>query len=185
MVLRYISKNECFGHALKAVWFWFLSEAATRLLIIFSAADAKCLAADPAIHLHKVYNWWLFYGVEFSSERKPANQPASQPSRFWSATFISFHALPDLLFVRVLRYWYFMLSWVCEFFVSWHNSPSEPRPPHCQGFMIALRNTTVGWTSLDEWSTRQHTTLTTDKHPCSRRDSNPQSQQASGHRPTP
>jgi hypothetical protein len=31
----------------------------------------------------------------------------------------------------------------------------------------------------------KHTTLTTDKHPCPRRDSNPQSQQASGCRPTP
>ena len=31
----------------------------------------------------------------------------------------------------------------------------------------------------------QHTTITTDRHPCSRWDSNPQSQQASGRRPTP
>jgi hypothetical protein len=38
------------------------------------------------------------------------------------------------------------------------------------------------WTSdqpVAETSTRQHTTLTRDKHPCPRRDSNPQSQQAS------
>jgi hypothetical protein len=34
-------------------------------------------------------------------------------------------------------------------------------------------------------STRQHTTLTTDRHPCHRWDSNPQSQQASGRRLTP
>jgi hypothetical protein len=35
------------------------------------------------------------------------------------------------------------------------------------------RRTTVGRTPLDEWSARrrQHTTLTTDKHPCPRRDS--------------
>ena len=36
-----------------------------------------------------------------------------------------------------------------------------------------------------ETSTWQHTTLTTDSHPCHRRDSNPQSQHASGRRPTP
>jgi len=36
-----------------------------------------------------------------------------------------------------------------------------------------------------ETSTWQHTTLTRDKHPCSLRDPNPQSQQANGHRPTP
>jgi hypothetical protein len=34
-------------------------------------------------------------------------------------------------------------------------------------------------------STWQHTTLTTERHTCHRRHSNPQSQQASGHRPTP
>ena len=36
-----------------------------------------------------------------------------------------------------------------------------------------------------ETSIWQHTTLTTDKHPCSLHDLNPQSQQASGRRPTP
>jgi hypothetical protein len=36
-----------------------------------------------------------------------------------------------------------------------------------------------------ETSTKQHTTLTRNRHPSSRRDSNPQSQQASGRRPTP
>ena len=38
---------------------------------------------------------------------------------------------------------------------------------------------------VPETSTWQHTTLRTDKHPCPLRDSNPQSQQASGRRPTP
>ena len=48
------------------------------------------------------------------------------------------------------------------------------------------RRSTVGRTPLDEWSalaetsTWQHTTLTTDKYPCPRWDSNPRSQQASG-----
>jgi len=35
--------------------------------------------------------------------------------------------------------------------------------------------------SITETSTWQHATFTTDKHPCPRWDSNPQSQQASGH----
>ena len=50
------------------------------------------------------------------------------------------------------------------------------------------RRITVGRTSLDEWSARRRdlymTTLNTDRHPCPRRDSNPQSQHASGRRPT-
>jgi hypothetical protein len=44
------------------------------------------------------------------------------------------------------------------------------------------------WTSdqlVAENSTWQHTTLTTDRHPCSRRDSNTQSQQASGCKTAP
>jgi len=39
--------------------------------------------------------------------------------------------------------------------------------------------------SVAETSTWQHTTLTTDKHPCPRWDSNPKSQQASSRSPTP
>jgi len=50
------------------------------------------------------------------------------------------------------------------------------------------RRTTVSRTPLDEWSARRTdlylTTLTTDRHQCTRWDSNPQSQQASGRRPT-
>jgi len=53
------------------------------------------------------------------------------------------------------------------------------------------RRTTVGRTSLDEWSARRrdlylttHIKLTTDKTPMPRWDSNPQSQQARGRRPT-
>jgi hypothetical protein len=64
-----------------------------------------------------------------------------------------------------------------------------------RGFAIThFRHTTLGRTPLGEWpsdkpvaetSTWQHTTLTRDRHPCPRPDSNPQSQQASGRRPTP
>ena len=54
------------------------------------------------------------------------------------------------------------------------------------------RRSTVGRTPLDERSARRrdlyvttHTKLTTDIRLCPRWDSNPQSQQASGLRPTP
>jgi len=55
---------------------------------------------------------------------------------------------------------------------------------------IILRHTTIGRTPLDErlaclrefW---QHKTLPTDRHPCPRRVSNLQSQQASDRRPRP
>jgi hypothetical protein len=52
-----------------------------------------------------------------------------------------------------------------------------------RGFTITLRHTTLGRTPLDEWSARRRdlyltTHNTRDRHPCPRRDSNPQSQQA-------
>ena len=60
--------------------------------------------------------------------------------------------------------------------------------PHYWGFLIThtQRRTTVGRTTLDEWwARRRDVYMTTHKHPCHQWDSNPQSQQASGRRPTP
>jgi hypothetical protein len=35
---------------------------------------------------------------------------------------------------------------------SFHGvtAPSEPRPPHCRGFMITMRHAPLGMTPLDE-----------------------------------
>jgi len=70
--------------------------------------------------------------------------------------------------------------------------PSGPGPPHSRGFWITHNDApqSVGllWTGDQpdaETSTWQHTTFTTETHPYPRWDSNTQSQQASGRRPTP
>jgi hypothetical protein len=58
-------------------------------------------------------------------------------------------------------------------------SRSQLHTPHLVG---------LPWTSDQpdaEASSWQHTTFTSDRHPCPQRDSNPQSQQVSGRRPTP
>ena len=63
------------------------------------------------------------------------------------------------------------------FEVSWSHTTNDT--PQSVG---------LPWTSdqsVAGTSTWQHTTLTTDKYPCPRWDSNPQSQQASGRRPKP
>ena len=60
---------------------------------------------------------------------------------------------------------------------------TSPRPPHCQGFTITFKHTTL-WTSdrsVSETSTWQHS----QENQCPRRYSNLQFQQASGRRPTP
>ena len=66
-----------------------------------------------------------------------------------------------------------------------------PWPPHFWGFLIthndASQSVGLLWTRdqlVAETSTWHHITLTTDKHPCPRWDSNPRSQQASGRWPT-
>jgi len=51
----------------------------------------------------------------------------------------------------------------------------------------AIQSVGLLWTSdqlVTETSTWQHTTLTTDRHPCPRWNSKPQSEQGSGRRPT-
>jgi hypothetical protein len=51
--------------------------------------------------------------------------------------------------------------------------PSGPRSPHCRGFAIILRHTTVGRTSLDEWSTRRRGLYLTTHNTRSRHTSMP------------
>jgi hypothetical protein len=82
----------------------------------------------------------------------------------------------------------------CNFYFRSATVPSGPRSRHYRGFTITRTHAhahTLGRTSPDEWSVRRRDlyltahTLTTDRHPCLRRDSNPLSQQASVRRPTP
>jgi hypothetical protein len=73
----------------------------------------------------------------------------------------------------------------------WRDSPQWARASSFKSFLDhTQRRTTVGSTPLDEWSARRrdlyrttHTKLTTNKHPCTRLDSNQQSKQACGRRP--
>jgi hypothetical protein len=75
--------------------------------------------------------------------------------------------------------------------ISASEAQHELWPLPSRGFVITHNDApqSVGllWTSdqlVAETSTWQHTTHTTDRHPCLRWDSNPRSQQASGRRPT-
>jgi hypothetical protein len=65
-----------------------------------------------------------------------------------------------------------------NFFFSWPDIPSGSGPSHYRGFTITLRHTTLGRTSLDQWSSRRRdlylTTNNTHKRQTlmPRRDSN-------------
>ena len=72
------------------------------------------------------------------------------------------------------------------------TTPCRRGPSHSQSFEITHNDVSQSegflWASdqlVAETFTRQQTTLTTDRHPSPRWDSNPQSQQASDCRPTP
>jgi hypothetical protein len=41
------------------------------------------------------------------------------------------------------------------FLTPWRNSRNGPGPPHYRSFTITLRHTTLGGTTLDEWSARR------------------------------
>jgi len=75
-------------------------------------------------------------------------------------------------------------------FWFWRDSPQWARASSFTTFQDHTQwRTTVSRTRLDAWSARRrdlHLTThnTHNKHPCPRRDSNPQSQQTSGRRPT-
>jgi hypothetical protein len=71
------------------------------------------------------------------------------------------------------------------------TAPSGPGPPHYRYFTIALRHITLSTTPLDEWSARHRDLYLTTNNNLKKQtsmppwDSNPQSQQANGRRPTP
>jgi hypothetical protein len=52
-----------------------------------------------------------------------------------------------------------------RFHFSWLDSPpSGPRPPHCWGSEITLRHTTLGRTTLDDWSALRRNLLPDNTH---------------------
>jgi hypothetical protein len=88
---------------------------------------------------------------------------------------VSFHVLSNSL--RSNRPFFFPMAQqppVGQGFLIIEASRSHSDSPHSVGLLYTSDQTVVGN------STWRHTTLTTDRHPCVRRDSNPQSQQANG-----
>jgi len=89
-----------------------------------------------------------------------------------------------------LRYRVLIIGVTCEInFCYGATTRSRPGPPHYRCFTITLRHTALGRIPLHEWSARGTdlylTTYNTYKrHFCPRWDSNQQSQQASGRKPT-
>jgi len=51
-------------------------------------------------------------------------------------------------------------------FFTWRNSSQWARAASFQSSSTTLRHTTLGRSPVDEWSARQHITLSTDRHPC-------------------
>jgi hypothetical protein len=78
-----------------------------------------------------------------------------------------------------------------DFLFLWRCRPTRARASSITRFLDQTqRRITLGRTPLNEWSPRRRDSyLTThnthDRHPCSHRDSKPQSQQASSRKPTP
>ena len=113
------------------------------------------------------------------------HNPAQESIRLGIHTLIAISTF-STLFVCCLFSWRYNPLWL-----YFSHPGSGLQPPRFRGFLIthndAPQSIGLPWTSdqsVAETSTRQHTTLTTDKHPCPGWVSNPRSQQASGRRPT-
>jgi hypothetical protein len=85
-------------------------------------------------------------------------------------------------------YYYYYYYYACVLFTHFSHDASARSGP---GFTIKLRHTTLGRTPLGEWSARRRNLYVTTHNnhnrqtSIPRRDSKPQSQKASGLRPTP
>ena len=98
---------------------------------------------------------------------------------------------PCFLSDKVLSYYFEQVNVPPEFFFMSQPSPVTHGLLNIEASWThtgTLQSVRLFWASGQpdaETSTWQHTTLTTDRRPCHRRDSDPQSQQASGRRITP
>jgi len=137
--------------------------------------------------LHFVVSGLFFKAIIVTSVKSLGHSPIS----YLLLIAVPFKKNYQKYMLRSYRFSTYLNRIFCFFF--WQDSPlSGPGPPHSQSFQITLDDApqSVGllWTSdhlVAETSTWHHTTLTTHIHPCPQWDSNPQSQQASGRRPTP
>ena len=136
------------------------------------------------LRLHSVW-------TAVASEWKNRLQHSLQWSMLLWSTFAYLTTLSD-------HVCWFVCLFVCLFssrynsFCLYFHMPVAGFDLLIRGFLIthndAPQSVELLWTSdqsVAETSTWQQTTLTTDKLPCPRWDSNPRSQQASGRRPTP
>ena len=127
------------------------------------------------------YQWQVMVSYPFSDR---------QENRILFDILIELRHRPTRLFICLFALFVFL---ALQPIVVVFSQPSNGLyPPHFRGFLITHNDApqSVGllWMSdqsIAETSTWQHITITTDKHPCPRWDSNPQSQKASRRRPTP
>lgn len=68
-----------------------------------------------------------------------------------------FSEFSQSLRIKVMKYTIMILQWLftnTSNLYWWLDIPSGPRPPHCWGFKITLRQSTLYRTTPDEWSAR-------------------------------
>ena len=128
--------------------------------------------------------------MEWTSYNKTLDLHSAKNSRYPVIQDIRRELLKFSYFI--FYYYTYTLIPIVLFLFCGAAAQRGPWPPHFWGFLIthsdAPQSVGLLWTSdqlVAETSTLQHITLTTDKHPCLRWDSNPRSQLARGRRPTP
>jgi hypothetical protein len=132
---------------------------------------------------------------QFYSHRKCHNSEICLSKDEWQ---MSMRHVAKLVQKGSIIRWLFRIAFkdlVLSLFLSLpYSDICLPTLSMCEGLLVRLitindkHSESLPWTMdqpVAETTTRQHTTITRESHPCPRSDSKPQSQQASGRRPTP
>jgi hypothetical protein len=145
-----------------------------------------CLWDLPTL-LYNGCRWRYPWGLSDWPWIWPLNSTGAKIKNMWSYTTIPPYTVKEGCLMKNRD----IFIYIC-FFFHFTTAPSGPKFPHCRGFKITLRHTTLGRTPLDERSAHRgnlylttHSSYKRQRHLYYRRDSNLQFQQASGSRPTP
>jgi hypothetical protein len=157
-------------------------------LMTVNEQNITCLQMIIFHYFHQSHTQTKFVSKLYDSE-------SLIPKCSWSVDGCNFLTADSSLIRKILFcivcVWWLTPTGSHRMFVFGATAPSRPELSHSRSFLDhTQRRTTVGRTPLDEWSARcRDLYLTThnthNRQTCLRWNSNPKSQQASGHRQKP
>lgn len=96
----------------------------------------------PMLKISSWWNYWL-YRVDLSNKMNAEYKRVITVCKAYFVFFfyVFIYHIPHPI-VTLTKFWIYGIHYIL-FFLPWHNNLSGPRSPHCWGFMITLRHTTL------------------------------------------